>query len=128
AAAGLAATQGKQTTIYPLVFAAAVGFEDGAICSAAELKGIEYGCTVDAVSLLLPELVRARKEGQPPPAAIVQVDNYGLAHAPFAAARSLLIEHGFGDVLLIAHSDEAKWTEPLPAKEALPHANFLAIF
>ena len=27
-----------------------------------ELKGIEYGCTVDAVSLLMPELVRARED------------------------------------------------------------------
>ena len=28
--------------------------------STKELKGIEYGCTVDAVSLLMPELIRAR--------------------------------------------------------------------
>ena len=32
------------------------------------------------VSLLMPEMVRARKEGRPPATAIVQVDNYGLAH------------------------------------------------
>ena len=61
-----------------------------------ELKGIEYGCTVDAVSLLIPAMQRKRKVStmptvgrggvgrdmvrHEPSQVLVQVDNYGLAH------------------------------------------------
>jgi cytidine deaminase len=120
--------QTQQLSVFPLVFAGAVSFEDGRVYCTHELKGIEYGCTVDAVSLLIPELVRVREEGLPPAVSIVQVDNFGVAHAPFAAARSLLVEHGFGAVRLCAHADDGEWAAAMSAKDSLPNADFTEIF
>ncbi|CAK9093820.1 unnamed protein product [Durusdinium trenchii] len=115
AAFALARKQEPQTVVYPITFAAAVGFEDGEVAFAAELKGIEYGCTVDAASLLIPELQRRRGHSDTSRARVLmQVDNFGVAHAPFSGARSLLVEHGFGDVLVTAHghwSSEGMWRE-----------------
>lgn len=116
--------QQKQATIFPVLFASAAHFADGRTPVAAELKGIEYGCTVDAVSLLMPELIRSREEGLGVPSCIMQVDQFGVAHAPFAAARSLLIEHGFGDVLVNAHKADGDWAAPIKAREAMPHATY----
>ena len=126
-ALSLAQEQKSQTVVYPLVFAAAVCFEDGEVAVASELKGIEYGCTVDAVSLLIPAMQRKRAN-QKTPTVVAQVDNFGVAHAPFAAARSLLIEHGFGDVLIAAHGEDGEWLPSIAVKESLPHADFLSIF
>merc|ERR1712008_227533 len=95
-AAAMAKQQVKQAAVFPVLFAAAVVFEGGRIHASAELKGIEYGCTVDAVSLLLPEMCRARTAGEAGAVCVIQADHFGVAHLPFAAARSLLIEHGFG--------------------------------
>eukprot|EP00913_Durusdinium_trenchii_P033413 g31281.t1 len=111
----------RPTVVYPITFAAAVGFEDGEVAFAAELKGIEYGCTVDAASLLIPELQRRRGHSDTSRARVLmQVDNFGVAHAPFSGARSLLVEHGFGDVLVTAHGDDGQWLEPIKVKEWLP--------
>eukprot|EP00438_Fugacium_kawagutii_P018813 Skav221683 [mRNA] locus=scaffold1494:121204:127671:+ [translate_table: standard] len=65
-ALALAQEQKGQTVVYPLVFAAAVCFADGEIAVASELKGIEYGCTVDAVSLLIPAMQRKRRSAVVP--------------------------------------------------------------
>lgn len=127
-AVAYARAQLPQAAIFPVLFAAAVVFSDGRVHSACELKGIEYGCTVDAVSLLLTEMIKARKAGKPAPVVIVQADNFGLAHAPFAGARSLLVEHGFGSVTVCGHNDGGKWAAPITALESLPHANFMDIF
>lgn len=128
AAFAMAQRQGAQAAVFPIQFAAAVSFSDGRVHRVAELKGIEYGCTVDAVSLLLPELLRAREEGGAPAAFVVQADNFGLAHAPFGGARSLLLEHGFGDVKICGHTDEGKWANPLTVRESLPFSNFTEMF
>lgn len=128
AAVERAKKQKGQEAVFPITFAAAALFEDGRIYCTQELKGIEYGCTVDATSLVLPELVRAREESTPPAVAIFQVDNFGVAHAPFAAARSLLVEHGFGLVQLHAHRDDGSWATPITAKQSLPMADFTEIF
>ncbi|KAL7564682.1 hypothetical protein ACA910_021237 [Epithemia clementina (nom. ined.)] len=88
------------------------------IVSACQQKALEYGATQDAVCQLLPQLLLRvlPKEQQSPqqaegghdptrekpnsnltiPHVLVQVDQYGIPHAPFAAARSLLVEHGLG--------------------------------
>jgi cytidine deaminase len=125
AAVACARRQGKQKAIFPVLFAAAARWPSGRAHAVAELKGMEYGCTVDAVSLLLPELLRARAESDEVPDCIVQVDHYGVAHAPFASARSLLIEHGLGNVMLIAHTAEGIWAEPITARESMPHATHM---
>uniref|UniRef100_A0A7S4QQ05 Cytidine deaminase n=1 Tax=Alexandrium monilatum TaxID=311494 RepID=A0A7S4QQ05_9DINO len=128
AAVALARRQEAQAAVFPVLFAAAVVFGDGRVHSAAELKGIEYGCTVDAVSLLLPEMLRSREDVDMPSVFIVQADNFGLAHAPFAAARSLLMEHGFGDVKVCAHTDDGRWAAPIAVRESLPFSNFTELF
>ena len=43
----------NQASVFPVLFAAAAHFEDGRVHIVAELKGIEYGCTVDAVAWCL---------------------------------------------------------------------------
>lgn len=116
--------QAAQAHVFPILFAAAVRFNDGRLHVVSELKGAEYGCTVDAVSLLLPEMIRSREEGAAAATCIVQADQFGLAHAPFAGARALIIEHGFGDVLVSAHGDDGEWASPISARDVLPHADF----
>uniref|UniRef100_A0A7S1F9K1 CMP/dCMP-type deaminase domain-containing protein n=1 Tax=Noctiluca scintillans TaxID=2966 RepID=A0A7S1F9K1_NOCSC len=128
AAVAHAKRQQRQSVVFPLLFAAAVRFEDGRLHTVAELKGIEYGCTVDAVSLLMPEMLRCREEGGASPVCIVQADQYGVAHAPFAAARSLLAEHGFGDVLVSAHGEDGTWSDALSVTASLPHASHTTMF
>lgn len=127
AAVACAQEQKSQAFIFPVLLAAAVVFEDGRVSEVPEMKGIEYGCTVDAVTLLLPELRRVKRQGGPKAVCIVQADHRGVAHAPFASARSLLIEHGFGDLLLGGHDDKGTW-EVLVARDSLPHASHTEIF
>lgn len=122
AAVEKARSQQAQLTVFPVVFAAAVHFDDGRVHCVCELKGMEYGCTVDAVSLLMPEIIRARDEKLPAATCVVQADQFGVAHAPFAAARTLLVEHGFTDVLCSAHNDNGDWTVPMTASDSLPGA------
>jgi len=122
AAVEKARRQEAQLTVFPVVFAAAVYFEDGRVHCVSELKGMEYGCTVDAVSLLMPEIIRARDEKLPAATCVVQADQFGVAHAPFAAARTLMVEHGFKDLLCSAHNDAGDWTVPMTASDSLPGA------
>lgn len=128
AAAEEAKRQEHQKAVYPICFAAAASLPDGRVIVAQELKGIEYGCTVDAVSLLMTELLRAAKATPGGEFCIVQVDQFGVAHAPFAAARSLMIEHGLGHVLYRLHNPDGTWGQPVKAAEALPFADFAQIF
>mmetsp|Transcript_78429 Transcript_78429/g.199415 ORF Transcript_78429/g.199415 Transcript_78429/m.199415 type:complete len:326 (+) Transcript_78429:80-1057(+) len=114
--------QKAQQLVFPLVFAAAVHFADGRTYAVSELKAMEYGGTVDAVSLLLPEMLRVKDEEGPTPVCVMQVDQYGVAHAPFASARTLLVEHGFEKVTFVAHDVSGKWSSPMSADESLPFA------
>jgi hypothetical protein len=67
---------------------------------------LEYGCTLDAVSQLAPHL-----QEDATPLLLVQADQYGIAHAPFAPARAFLSEHGFENCQVVVHdvpsSDDA---------------------
>ena len=47
------------------------------------------------------------------------VDQYGIAHAPPAQPRALLIEHGFSDVIIILHNERGG-IEYIPASVLLP--------
>ena len=40
------------------------------------------------------------------PVSLVMVDQFGIAHAPFAQARALLTEHGFGDIKVLVHEEK----------------------
>jgi cytidine deaminase len=122
AAVEKACSQKAQLNVFPVVFAAAVHFEDGRVYCVSELKGMEYGCTVDAVTLLMPEIIRAHDEKQPAATCVVQADQFGVAHAPFAAARTLMVEHGFTHILCSAHDEKGDWTVPMTASDSLPGA------
>eukprot|EP00929_Paragymnodinium_shiwhaense_P035134 TRINITY_DN19015_c0_g1_i1.p1 TRINITY_DN19015_c0_g1~~TRINITY_DN19015_c0_g1_i1.p1 ORF type:complete len:350 (+),score=78.35 TRINITY_DN19015_c0_g1_i1:120-1169(+) len=130
AAVAAASSQEKQTTVFPIVYGAAVVFSDGSVSATCEFKGLEYGCTMDAVRALLAEIKRrASTEGENgKPAVIVQADNFGIAHAPFAAARSLLVEHGFGGVRVAAHDKAGAWSEPMTVQDLMPMCNLDCIF
>ena len=100
--------------IHPIYFGAAVEFQNGSIVTSYQLSALEYGCTLDAVSQLATQIDKMASattnngdggEGTHDrnlPICLVQVDQYGIAHAPFAPARAFLTEHGYGscDVLL----------------------------
>lgn len=86
------------TDLHPIQFGAAVIFDDGTITTSHQSAALEYGCTLDAVSQLAPYL----QEG-PTPLLLVQADQYGIAHAPFAPARAFLTENGYGDCQIVVH-------------------------
>lgn len=67
---------------------------------ASQVKALEYGCTQDAVCQLASHLL-APSNHNLKVVAVVQVDQFGIPHGPFAQARSFLAEHGFGDVHVI---------------------------
>lgn len=83
--------------LHPLSLSAAVLFADGSISVAWQLKGLEYGCSLDPVSQLINTMIASVH----PPCFLVMLDQFGIAHAPFAQARALLLEHGFSVAPLI---------------------------
>lgn len=85
--------------IHPIQFGAAVMLEDESIVTSHQSSALEYGCTLDAVSQLVPHF----KDDDLRPVMIVQADQYGIAHAPFAPARSFLSEHGYQDCTVLLH-------------------------
>ena len=164
----------KLTKLHPLQFAAAVLFSNGEVEVAWQLKGMEYGCTLDPVVQLIREMEKRRfcrpcvttnmrkrklqetneeadlvdvhqQHQQLPdgnersnniidvttttttastadtaitsvaeseqflvaPVLLLLLDQHGLAHAPFAQARALLTEHGYGDLSVIVHDCES---------------------
>lgn len=139
--------------IHPLRLAAAVVFSDGKVETAWQLKGIEYGCTLDPVSQLVSHIERRREatgiqlcqlcfssklsidfelstvSAPVEPVALVMTDQFGVCHAPFAQARSLLVEHGYGSVTVFVHDAEGK-LNAVKASELLPvppgNAKFLS--
>lgn len=101
-------------SIHPLQFAAALLFDDGTIETAYQMNGIEYGCTLDSVSQLIREIERRQYcqpcgSAAPPvkPVMLAMVDQFGVAHGPFAAARSLLSEHGYGYIEVLMHDSSS---------------------
>jgi hypothetical protein len=114
--------------IHPLQLAAGVLFEDGFIDVAWQLKGLEYGCTLDCTSQLLhtieqrrvkhEKFINTRNSSEEPiitdsvtlakPLCVLVCDQFGVCHAPFAQARAIYTEFGYGYVSLITHNSEGK--------------------
>lgn len=90
--------------IHPVRLAAGVLFSDGSVSYTAQQKALEYGNTLDPVSLLAPVLLQKRAQGIHPEM-IVQVDQHGILHAPFAPARSFLYENDFDSCVIYVHGD-----------------------
>lgn len=94
----------KHTDMHPLQFAAAVQFDNGDIEVAWQLKGLEYGCTLDPVVQLIHEMEKRKQLcGNILPVMLVMTDQFGICHAPFAQGRALLTEYGYDDVMILVH-------------------------
>eukprot|EP00429_Kryptoperidinium_foliaceum_P008482 CAMPEP_0176017490 /NCGR_PEP_ID=MMETSP0120_2-20121206/8389_1 /TAXON_ID=160619 /ORGANISM="Kryptoperidinium foliaceum, Strain CCMP 1326" /LENGTH=388 /DNA_ID=CAMNT_0017350511 /DNA_START=135 /DNA_END=1305 /DNA_ORIENTATION=- len=85
--------------LHPIQFGAAAIFEDGTIVTTRQASALEYGCTLDAVSQLAPHF----EEQDSAPVLLVQADQFGIAHAPFADARAFLTEHDFENCQIVVH-------------------------
>ena len=101
-----AALQDERETLHPVRYGAALALvqqETGTLefWPSHQLKTAEYGASQDAVCQLLSRVVHHPERVQFRPLAIVQVDQFGIPHAPFAPARACLVEHGLGDVQVV---------------------------
>lgn len=93
--------------LHPISYVAAVFFRDRSHAFARCVKSLEYGCSLDAVTQLAPALEAKRKSGIEA-LQIVQVDQFGIAHPPFAPGRAFLVEHGYGHVSVVMHDFDMK--------------------
>jgi hypothetical protein len=89
--------------LHPISYVAAVQFRDKSIATARSVKSLEYGCSLDAVTQLTPVMTEKRRQGLEA-TRLVQMDQFGLCHAPFAPGRAMLVEQGFGGVTVWMHS------------------------
>jgi Cytidine deaminase len=101
--------------LHPIQYAAAVKFDNGDVYTASQRKTLEYGCSVDAITQLASIMMASSSSTgtddatagvvRRRPKWIVQVDQYGVIHAPFAAARAFLSEYGFGDCRVLVQQN-----------------------
>jgi hypothetical protein len=93
--------------VHPVCYGAAVLFSDGTVAFASQKVALEYGCTLDAVGQLANAIDRKAIyiEDEEPcrPIMLVQCDQFGIAHAPFAQGRAFLAERGYGDCKILLH-------------------------
>lgn len=84
--------------LHPIQYGAAVLFDNKDICTGYQRKCLEYGCSQDAVFQLSPSMEERSKRSPIPvsPLLLVQTDQYGVVHTPFASARAYLSEFGYG--------------------------------
>jgi cytidine deaminase len=95
--------------LHPVCFGAALECSDGRRFVAGMLKGVEYGCTLDPVTALLAQVVQHRAACPGVRlVALVMMDQFGIAHAPFAQARALLSEHGCGSAAVAYHEPDGR--------------------
>ena len=125
-------TSARTISIHPISFGAAVRFSDDTIEASGYLPALEYGASVCPIQLLCRELDKRARSG-PRPVVIVQVDQYGVAHCPFASARTLLNEHFDRNLKVLFHSEDAlehsclssDLVPPPPGASYLSHDSFL---
>ncbi|GMF44326.1 unnamed protein product [Phytophthora fragariaefolia] len=96
--------------LFPLRYAAGTRFSDGDVRVTWQHKTLEFGSSLDAMSKLIPfvedkQHPGGKKQLQNPtkPEFLVQVDQFGILHAPFARARAYFFEFGFLDVPVLVH-------------------------
>ena len=87
---------------HPIHFGAAAVFQDQSIATIHQSSALEYGCSLDAVSQLAPYI----RDNLSDPVLIVQADQYGVAHSPFAPARAFLSERGYNDCQILIHETD----------------------
>jgi cytidine deaminase len=109
-AAVAATSRDDRDALHRMRYAAVAVDAAGAVMATAyQMKALEYGCTpcpvCQLVATVQSEGGRARRAAI---AHILLVDHFGVCHAPWAAARSLLAEHaGFENVRCWAHALES---------------------
>ena len=104
--------------LHPISYGACVLFADGTDAVARQWTALEYGASLDAVCLLTPAMEGRRRRGVEP-TLLVFADQYGVCHAPYSAARAMLVEHGWGDLPLLACDDRGKVHRPT-ARDLMP--------
>jgi len=85
------------------------------IIQASQIKALEFSSTLDAVCQLASRVLSLTsnepgKKDAPRVLALIQVDQFGIPHGPFAQARAFLVEHGLGDCRVILTSIEGDLT------------------
>lgn len=101
-AARAACRDDDKSDLHPIRYGAAAVFRDGSTRASRQWKALEYGASLDPIGLLAPALEAERCNGNPA-LIVAMVDDFGVAHAPFARGRALLVEHGFARVAVICH-------------------------
>ena len=104
--------------LHPIRYAAGVLYENGDIDVASQNKALEYGNSIDPVTKLVPKFEEKLRIGVRP-IAVLQCDQFGNLHAPFAPARSYLSEYGFRDLVVLVH-DESGHLVRVKAGELVP--------
>ena len=109
-----ASQRDSRAALHPLRYGAAVLFSDGSTSTAYQKKALEYGCSLDAVTQLAQAIEdqaivdKGGESGDPRPVLLIQTDQFGVLHAPFAPGRAYLSEHGYGDCEIAVHGAPLK--------------------
>ena len=108
ASEGIVMESRNKHDIHPIQYGAAVMFNDDTVATATQKTALEYGCTLDAVgqlaSIIDKKAIRINEDGTCfRPILLVQCDQFGIAHAPFAQGRAFLTERGYGDCKVLIH-------------------------
>ena len=104
-----ASQRDSRAALHPLRYGAAVLFSDGSTSTAYQKKALEYGCSLDAVTQLAQAIEdKGGESGDPRPVLLLQTDQFGVLHAPFAPGRAYLSEHGYGDCEIAVHGAPLK--------------------
>lgn len=113
--------------LFPVRYAAAALFSDGDIRVTWQHKTLEYGSSLDPLSKLIPfidakglEAPRLRfddktdelvvtetKNTKASPVFVVQVDQFGILHAPFARVRAFFYEYDFQELVVLVHDERS---------------------
>lgn len=117
----------KRDDLFPIRYAAATLFSDGDIKVTWQHKTLEYGSSLDALSKLIPfidakqlrapqlhfdkdnDAVTATPSASDAPATpvfVVQVDQFGILHAPFARVRAFFYEYDFQELVVLVHDQD----------------------
>jgi cytidine deaminase len=115
----------RKDDLHPLRLAAALQFTNGTIRATFQSKIQEYGSTLDPVRKLV-TYIEEEQQNNNKPLRLVQVDQFGNLHAPFAAARSYLVENGYGKLNTVVHGGDGKIAQ-VSIAELVPDTPFLSL-
>lgn len=105
-----ATARDNRDDLFPLRYAAGVLFSDGEIRTVWQHKTLEYGSSLDPISKLIPFIEAKQIAGEDGATAVfmLQVDQFGILHAPSARARAYFFEYAFHDLEMAVHDTDGK--------------------